>query len=326
MPDAAPARSAVIRFRDVDVEVDLRAGTVTRAGLRVRLPQQSLDILRLLLAPPGALVTWQRIRDRLWDHGTVSEFEDRVNASIGRLRDAFGDDPDHPRFVEIVAAQGVRLMAPVESTRAAGASGSGRALSGRGPRATGRPGSDSTPGALDATWPSEADPLATDAGRYELLERIGAGAMGEVYRARDLRLDREVAIKFLPEWMANDPLALHRFRREAHATASLNHANVLAVYDLTVIDGAPCLVSELLVGQTLRTTLGAGALPVEDAVGYGQQILDGLAAAHAKGIVHRDLKPENLFLTSDGHPRPAWDPLRRHPRLQALLRKYGVTP
>jgi eukaryotic-like serine/threonine-protein kinase len=303
MPDAAPARSAVIRFRDAetDVEVDLRTGTVTRAGLRARLPQQALDVLRILLATPGHLVTWQVLRDRLWERGSEAEFESRVSTSVRQLCEALGDDPERPRFVETVARRGFRFMAPVESVGSARGSAGARPASEPGLEHVSVPYADSATAGSGGTSTGDDAPLPSDAGRYELLERIGAGAMGEVYRARDLRLEREVAVKFLPEWMANDALALHRFRREAHATASLNHPNVLAVYDLAVIDRAPCLVSELLVGQTLRTALAASPMQVADAVGHAQQILDGLAAAHDKGIVHRDLKPENLFLTRDGH-------------------------
>jgi serine/threonine protein kinase len=124
--------------------------------------------------------------------------------------------------------------------------------------------------------------------------------MGEVYRARDARLDRYVAIKALPSSVANDPERLRRFEQEARATGALNHPNILAIYDIGTHESAPYIVSELLEGQTLRDRLSDSALPVRKAIEYGVQIARGLAAAHEKGIVHRDLKPENLFITNAG--------------------------
>lgn len=124
--------------------------------------------------------------------------------------------------------------------------------------------------------------------------------MGEVYRARDPRLGRDVAIKILPPTVSDDPRRLRRFDQEARALAALNHPNILAVYDLGVSDGRSYVVSELLVGQTLREAISRGALPVRTAVDYGIQIATGLTAAHQRGIIHRDLKPENLFVAPDG--------------------------
>ena len=127
-----------------------------------------------------------------------------------------------------------------------------------------------------------------------------AGGMGEVYRARDSALRREVAIKVLPSFVSRDPDRLHRFEQEAQAAAALNHPNILAVHRFGVFEGAPYLVSELLEGSTLRELLRHGAIPIRKAIEYGVQIAHGLAAAHDKGIVHRDLKPENLFVSKDG--------------------------
>jgi eukaryotic-like serine/threonine-protein kinase len=135
---------------------------------------------------------------------------------------------------------------------------------------------------------------------YEVLALIGAGGMGEVYRARDMRLNRDVAIKVLPGFSSPEPDRLRRFEQEARAAAALNHPNILAVYQMGVYEDAPYLVSELLEGETLRERLKRGALPLRKVIDYGVQIAKGLAAAHEKGIVHRDLKPENLFLTKDG--------------------------
>jgi Tol biopolymer transport system component/predicted Ser/Thr protein kinase len=137
-------------------------------------------------------------------------------------------------------------------------------------------------------------------GPYEVLSPLGAGGMGEVYRAKDPRLGREVAIKVLPASFSKDPDRLRRFEHEARAAGVLNHPNITAVYDIGSVEGSPYVVSELLEGETLRSRLATGALSTRKALDYSIQIARGLAAAHEKGIVHRDLKPENLFVTKDG--------------------------
>jgi Tol biopolymer transport system component len=137
-------------------------------------------------------------------------------------------------------------------------------------------------------------------GPYEITDAIGAGGMGEVYRARDTQLGRDVAIKVLPSFLSADPDRLRRFEQEARAAAALNHPNILVVFQLGTHDGVPYLVSELLEGSTLREPMQRGVLPIRKAVDYGVQIARGLSAAHEKGIVHRDLKPENVFVTKDG--------------------------
>jgi serine/threonine protein kinase len=140
----------------------------------------------------------------------------------------------------------------------------------------------------------------TKLGPYEIQSALGAGGMGEVYRARDTRLQRDVALKILPESFAREGDRLHRFEQEARAVAALNHPNILAIFDTGQQNGSPYLVSELLEGETLRTVLDGGVLQQRKTIEYGVQIAQGLAAAHEKGIVHRDLKPENVFITKDG--------------------------
>ena len=135
---------------------------------------------------------------------------------------------------------------------------------------------------------------------YEILGLLGAGGMGEVYRATDPALRREVAIKVLQSNVSLDPDRLSRFQQEAQAVAALTHSNILAVHQFGVFQGSPYLVSELLVGETLRQVLERGPIPVRKGIGYAVQIAHGLAAAHEKGVIHRDLKPENLFVIKDG--------------------------
>ncbi len=139
----------------------------------------------------------------------------------------------------------------------------------------------------------------TRLGPYEILAPLGAGGMGEVYRARDGRLEREVALKVLPESLAGDPRALARFEREAKAIAALTHPNILAVFDVSLQGETPFAVTELLEGETLEGRISGGPLPWRQALGIGIAVAEGLAAAHSKGIVHRDLKPSNIFLTED---------------------------
>jgi serine/threonine protein kinase len=148
----------------------------------------------------------------------------------------------------------------------------------------------------------------TRLGPYEILAPLGAGGMGEVYRARDAKLNRDVAIKILPAALASDPAARARFEREAQAVAALSHPNILGIFDFGIDQQTPFAVMELLDGGTLREQMGTGVghsstptpVPTRNAIEYAQQIAAGLGAAHARGITHRDLKPENVFVTHDG--------------------------
>jgi eukaryotic-like serine/threonine-protein kinase len=165
----------------------------------------------------------------------------------------------------------------------------------------------------------------TKLGPYEIQSAIGAGGMGEVYRARDSRLGRDVALKILPESFAHESDRLHRFEQEARAVATLNHPNILAVFDIGQQNGSPYLVSELLEGETLRTVLDHGALSQRKAIDYGVQIAQGLAAAHEKGIVHRDLKPENIFVTKDARVKILDFGLAKQAQKATVTASDGVT-
>src|SRR3954449_2412836 len=138
-------------------------------------------------------------------------------------------------------------------------------------------------------------------GPYRIVDAIGAGGMGEVYRAHDTRLGRDVAVKVLSRSLTHDPDSLRRFEQEARAAGMLNHPNILAIYDLGDEGGLHYIVSELLEGESLRARIRQSAVPPRKALDYAAQIARGLAAAHERSIVHRDLKPENLFITRDGH-------------------------
>ncbi len=140
----------------------------------------------------------------------------------------------------------------------------------------------------------------TKLGPYEILSPLGAGGMGEVYRAKDARLDREVAIKVLPEAFSRDPERLARFQREAKVLASLNHPNIAAIYGFEEANEKNFLVMELVEGDTLAERIKQGLMPVEEALSVGKQMAEALEAAHDKAIIHRDLKPANVKLTPDG--------------------------
>ena len=140
----------------------------------------------------------------------------------------------------------------------------------------------------------------TRIGPYEIVGALGAGGMGEVYRARDTKLNRDAAIKVLPETFARDADGVARLRREAQVLASLNHPHIASIYGLEETEGALALALELVEGEDLAQRLERGAIPVDEAIAFAKQIVEGLEAAHEKGIVHRDLKPANIKLTEDG--------------------------
>ena len=140
----------------------------------------------------------------------------------------------------------------------------------------------------------------TRLGVYEILSLLGVGGMGEVYRARDTKLNRDVAIKVLPDSLAHDAERLARFQREAHLLAALNHPNIAAIYGFEESDGVRALVLELVDGPTLANRIADGRLPIDEALPIAKQIVDGLEAAHEQGIIHRDLKPANIKLRRDG--------------------------
>ena len=140
----------------------------------------------------------------------------------------------------------------------------------------------------------------TRLGSYEILAPLGAGGMGEVYRTRDTKLNRDVALKILPDTFTDDPERVARFRREAHVLAALNHPHIGAIYGLDEANGSQFLVLELVDGESLDKRIARGPIPVDDALDMARQIAEALEAAHEKGIIHRDLKPANVALTSDG--------------------------
>ncbi|MCU1218887.1 MAG: serine/threonine protein kinase with repeat, partial [Candidatus Angelobacter sp.] len=277
------------RVRFGSFELDLGSGELRSIGAadannKVLLREQSLLVLRMLIERKGKIVTREEIRKKLWPNDTIVDFDHSINATIKILRRTLGDSADNPQYIETLARRGYRLRLPVQWLEST--TGFPR---GQGPSAPIFPG----PGGL----------IGRKVSHYRVLEVIGAGGMGMVYKAEDLKLGRSVALKFLPDDLAGDPLALQRFEREAQTASALNHPNICTIYEIEEHEGQPFIVMELLQGDTLRSRISESefeALPLVEALGIALQVCDALQAAHDKGIVHRDIKPANIFLTTQG--------------------------
>src|SRR5271165_3758058 len=320
-----------VRVRIGVFELDLKSGELRNNGDKTVLREQPLQSLRMLTEREGELVAREEIRKKLWPNDTIVEFDHSINAAINKLRKALGDSADEPKYIETVARRGYRLVVPVEWVSVEDSPTP--TLSPKAGEKGGAPAPSPKPGEKEpavslpkAGAPAEGSPdgvvaqVAGGAGvaaaalpdpggltgrtvsHYRVLEIIGGGGMGVVYRSEDLKLGRQVALKFLPEELGNEPEVLERFSREARAVSSLDHPNICSIFEFGEHEGRSFMVMQLLEGETLRDRLAAceGTLPLEELLGIGIQVSDGLQAAHERGIIHRDIKPATIFLTTKG--------------------------
>jgi serine/threonine protein kinase/predicted Zn-dependent protease len=283
MKDTQPAR---VRFGVF--ELDLNSGELRAGEDKAVLREQPLQVLRMLVEREGELATREEIKKKLWPNDTIVEFDHSINAAIRNVRRALGDSADEPKYIETLARRGYRLMVPVEWVEQL-------------PVVSGQLSEPASAAGL-RTAPQPSVLAGRTVSHYRVLDVIGGGGMGVVYRAEDLKLGRQVALKFLPEELGSDAQALERFSREARAASSLDHPNICPIHEFGEHEGRPFMVMQLLEGQTLSDRLAADgrALPPTEVLDIGIQVSDGLQAAHEKGIIHRDIKPANIYLTSKG--------------------------
>lgn len=251
-------------FFVADWRVRPALGTLERGGASVSVEPRAMQVLSCLARHAPDVVSKQRLMREVWGDAFVTD--EVLSHAVWELRKALGDEAKNPRYIHTISKKGYRLLAEV-------------------------------------SFSASPEPLAVGSriAQYEILEPVAGGAMGEVYKARDLRLGRVVALKFLPADLCRDPSSRRRFLREAHAVAQLDHPNVATIYDTGESEGGRVFLAlAFYEGETLQQKLERGPLSLSETVGIARQIARGLAAAHQRKIVHRDVKPANVVVLPDG--------------------------
>src|SRR5260370_5793118 len=282
---AMPAPAPIYRFGLFELRT--RTRELYKAGTKLKLRPQPFQILNVLVERAGDVVSREELRQLLWSAETFVDFEHGLNTSIKELRGILCDSACEPRYIGTLPRLGYRIMVPVEVVE---------------------PELEKVAASAPCESPGSGNLSGKKVSHYRVLQLLGGGGMGVVYKAEDLKLGRQVAVKFLPGELATDALAFGRLQREARAASSLDHPNICSIYELGEHEGQPFIVMQLLQGQTLRDWIESAAKEttrtrLNQLLDFAIQVVDGLEAAHQKGIIHRDIKPANIFITGRGEAK-----------------------
>ncbi|MGD8817373.1 MAG: protein kinase, partial [Acidobacteriota bacterium] len=313
------------RFRFPPFEFDPATGLLYQGDEETLLPPKVALVLQRLLESTGELVTKDQLLEDVWQDTSVTDSS--LSYTISILRQLLGDDAQNPTYVETLHGRGYRFVSPVEGLGSAPAHGDETA------EHTGETGgpvheTDAQPVPAAASTGGNGAPLAPGdkLGSYEIVDVVGAGATGTVYRARDDSLERDVAIKLLAEDFADDPQRLARLEREARLLAALSHPNIAAIHSLEETDGRKVPVLEFVDGETLDERMRSRPPDTGEALRIARDIASALEAAHEQGIIHRDLKPSNVKLTTTGQVKVLDFGLAKRLEVEVLGEEIAASP